>query len=108
MTNERTSQSNKVRVVRPHKRIVDGKVEKVKGYKQRYQAPRGPVKRLAIDKFKRKSQTMWLMDRHGKFIGRANAEGVTTAKGISRSGLDNTTLVRDAKKYKRIYGRVSQ
>jgi cytochrome oxidase Cu insertion factor (SCO1/SenC/PrrC family) len=95
-----------VRMVKPYKRKMFNKVVRVRGYQQSYQQPRGPVKRFAVDKLKKHSQTMWLMDRYGRFIGRANYEGETSAQGISKYGYDTTKTIRDAKKYKRIFGRV--
>lgn len=102
----KTVTSYLVRTVQPYKRKIHGSMTKVKGYEQRYLVPRGPAKKFVLDKLEKKSQTMWLMDRYGRFIGRANSEGVTSAQGVVRSGLDTTTTVRDSKKYKRIYGRV--
>lgn len=95
------------RVVRPYKRKVHNKIVKVRGYRQGYMVPRGPVKNVMPDKFTKHSQTMWLMDKYGRFIGRANYEGQTSATGINKFGFDETRIVRDAKKYKRVFGRLS-
>ena len=93
------------RFVNSYKKKLPGKVVEVREYTQGYASPRGPITRVAADRLKRKSQTMWLMDRYGHFLGRANYEGKTAAKGVSKFGYDTTTVVRDAKKYKRIFGR---
>ena len=94
------------RVVRPYKRKVHNRIVKVRGYKQGYVVPRGPVKNVMPDKMTKHSQTMWLMDKYGRFIGRANYEGETSATGIYKFGFDETRAVRDAKKYKRVFGRL--
>ena len=51
---------------------------------------------------------MWLMDKRGHFVGRANYEGKTRARNISKFGYDYTTVIRDAKRYKRVLGRTSE
>jgi hypothetical protein len=94
-----------MRVVKPYKRKFQGKTISVEGYRQTYIMPRGPVKKLAVDKLNRRSQTMWLMDRAGHFVGRANYEGKTDATGIHKWGYDQTKAIRDERRYKRIFGR---
>lgn len=83
---------------------------KVKSYYQKYDKPRGPVTKLQTDSATASSRTIWLMNRSGKFIGRANSQGQTTAdkKQIAKLGMDRTKAIRDAKKYKRVFGRVPQ
>jgi len=95
------------RLVKPYKRKVSGKTIYVEGYRQSYVAPRGPVKKVKPDRLTTKSQTMWLMDKQGHFIGRANYNGDTTAYGVYMYGLDRTTNIRDALHFKRIFGRTS-
>jgi len=85
----------------PNKRTV-----RVKEYSQGYVSPRGPISRVAADRLTKKSQTMWLMDKYGHFVGRANYEGKTSAAGVSKWGYDMTRVVRDARRYKRIFGRL--
>lgn len=80
----------------------------VKEYIQSYNSPRGNIGNVKPDNLTRYSQTMWLMDRHGHFVGRANYEGNTKARNVSRYGYDNTSVVRDANKYKRVFGRTPQ
>lgn len=99
-------QSKFERIVNPYSRKEGKKVVRVSGYKQRYPVPRGPVKKLARDNLTKSSQTMWLMDKYGRFIGRANYQGQTSATGVSKFGYDQTSTVRDARKYKRIFGRM--
>jgi hypothetical protein len=94
-----------MRIVKPYKRKFHGKTIQVEGYRQTYIMPRGPVKRLSADKLNKRSQTMWLMDRSGHFVGRANYEGKTAATGIHKWGYDQTKAIRDEKRYKRIFGR---
>jgi len=94
-----------VRDIRPYTRRISGTVVRVSGYKQIYHKPRGKVNPLRADKKKSSSKTEWLMDRSGKFVGRANAKGKTTAKGYKYSGTDNTSNIREQGRYGRIYGR---
>jgi len=99
-------QSTLRRTVKPYKRkLLNKKVSQVKGYEQGYKSPRGPVKSVTPDNMTKRSQTMWLMDKKGHFVGRANYEGNTTAKNISKFGYDDTTVLRDTKRFKRILGR---
>lgn len=93
------------RFVHSYQKKMPGKTVKVREYTQSYVTPRGPISNVSPDRLKKKSQTMWLMDRYGHFVGRANYEGQTSAKGFVKYGYDMTTTVRDAKKYKRIFGR---
>lgn len=101
----RTEQFHAIRFIKGYQKRTAGKTIKVREYKQTYVTPRGPVNRVAPDKLQRKSQTMWLMDRYGHFVGRANYEGKTNAKDVAKYGYDTTTTIRDAKRYKRIFGR---
>jgi len=96
-----------VRPIKSHKRKVNSKVVKVDSYRQSYVVPRGPRRTLKSDRLTNKSQTMWLMDRYGRFVGRANYKGETKATGVYKTGYDTTTTLRDAKKYKRVWGRYS-
>ena len=94
------------RVVGEYKRkLPNNKVQKIESYEQGYNSPRGKIGTLTADNITRRSQTMWLMDRKGHFVGRANYEGNTTAKNISKFGYDDTTVLRDTKRFKRILGR---
>jgi hypothetical protein len=96
-----------VRPIKPYKKKVKTKVIRVEGYRQTYVVPRGPKRTLKTDRLTNKSQTMWLMDKQGRFVGRANIKGDTTATGVSKYGYDQTTTLRDAKRYKRVWGRTS-
>jgi hypothetical protein len=78
----------------------------VKEYVQGYNSPRGRIGSVKPDNLTRRSQTMWLMDRYGHFIGRANYEGMTTAQNVTKYGYDETRVVRDTKRYKRVFGRL--
>lgn len=86
--------------------IHNRKVQVVKEYVQGYNSPRGIIRSVKPDRLTRRSQTMWLMDRYGHFIGRANYEGKTTAQNVIKAGYDSTTVVRDTKRYKRVFGRL--
>ena len=97
-----------VRSVRPYRKKYHNKIIRVEGYGQTYVKPRGPATKLKPDRLTSKSQTMWLMDKHGRFIGRANYKGQTTAAGIYKTGFDATTNIRDVQHYKRVFGRMSQ
>lgn len=107
MTNENQTKYN--RIVKPHRRkSIKGVKSYVQSYKQSYVTPRGPVRKVKLDRLKPKSQTIWLMDKQGHFVGRANYKGDTTAADkIYKWGYDQTTNIRDARKYKRILGRKS-
>jgi hypothetical protein len=98
------------RIVKSYKRRVPNVNRKavVKEYIQSYNSPRGAIRKVAPDNLTRYSQTMWLMDRYGHFVGRANYEGKTSAKGVTKYGYDSTSVIRDAKKYKRIFGRTNK
>lgn len=97
------------RFVNSYKRKVPNvnKKVKVKEYIQSYNSPRGAIRKIIPDTLTRHSQTMWLMDRQGHFVGRANYEGKTKAHNISKYGYDSTSVIRDAKRYKRIFGRTN-
>ena len=90
------------RTIKPYKR---GKVS-VKGYKQKYKLHRGPEPK-AKDKIptslRHQTRTAWLMNKQGRFVGRAGKDGETTAKRYAISGSDFTGTVID--KFGRIYGR---
>jgi len=111
MTRTRTIQQMKEqpikykRAVSPYKRKVNNKMSQVREYIQSYNSPRGRITSLAPDNLTRHSQTIWLKDRYGHFVGRANIEGKTAAKNVTKFGYDETRVVRDAKQYKRIFGR---
>lgn len=105
MEKKKSNQTKYIRVVRPYSRRIKNRNVRVKGYKQTYISPRGPKAGLKPDKLIRKSQTIWLMDKYGRFVGRANSRGETTAKNVAMSGVDRTTVVRDEKRIKRIFGR---
>lgn len=96
------------RQVREHKRKVPNtnRQVRVRDYAQGYISPRGRIRSVKPDSLTRFSQTMWLKDRYGHFIGRANYEGKSTARNIMSYGLDDTTSIRDTKRYKRVFGRV--
>jgi len=97
-----------LRLVGPYKRKnADNKTELIKEYVQGYNSPRGKIRGITPDNLTRRSQTMWLMDKEGHFVGRANFEGKTKAKNVTKYGYDETTVNRDTKRYKRILGRVS-
>lgn len=96
-----------VRRVNPYKKKIKNKVVRVEGYRQSYVVPRGPIRKVKVDRLTAKSQTMWLMDRFGRFVGRANYKGDTTASKVHKYGYDQTSPVRDAKHYKRVFGRRS-
>ena len=97
------------RYIKAHKRrAVNNKRVKVKEYLQSYVSPRGKVGYIKPDNLTKRSQTMWLMDRFGHFVGRANYEGKTNAQNISKYGYDTTTVQRDVRKYKRVFGRTHQ
>lgn len=95
------------REVGPYKRKIANNISEVKQYIQRYDSPRGRVNAVALDPLTKYSQTIWLKNKKGHFIGRANYEGKTSAKNIVRHGYDKTTVVRDARRYKRVFGRMS-
>ena len=82
------------------------KGKEVKEYLQSYNRPRGKVTYIAPDELTNYSQTIWLKDRQGHFVGRANYEGKTKARNVTKFGYDTTTVVRDAKRYKRVFGRL--
>jgi len=100
--------ANRIRQVEAYKRkSPNKKMVRVRTYLQTYDAPRGAVKHVRADILNRLSQTMWLKDKDGHFVGRANAEGRSTARNVSRYGYDATSVLRDSKHYKRIQGRIS-
>ena len=96
-----------VRPVHPYKKKIRNKIIRVDGYRQTYVKPRGPVSKFKQDRLTSKSQTLWLMDRYGRFVGRANYKGNTSATGVYKMGYDATSNIRDAQHYKRVFGRAS-
>ena len=90
-----------VRNVRAHKKV--GGLVSVKKYKQKYKSDRGPAKNKTPTSLRKQTRTYWLMDRTGRFTGRADVKGETTAKHVAISGKDFTGVVRD--ELGRIYGR---
>ena len=96
------------RFVKSYKRKSNNSPQQVKEYIQRYKSPRGRIGNVTSDNITKHSQTMWLMDKRGHFVGRANYGGKTRARNISKFGYDYTTVIRDAKRYKRVLGRTSE
>jgi hypothetical protein len=96
------------RIVLPYKRKSNNRISKVRGYFQSYEVPRGKIRGITPDRLTGKSQTMWLMNKQGEFVGRANYKGETTAKNVTKYGYDETTANRDTRRYKRIFGRISK
>lgn len=99
-------EGKRLREVRAYKRkSLGGKTVYVESYYQRYNKPRGVVNALKADTATTKSRTVWLKDSTGRFIGRANSKGKTSARRIAVAGSDVTTNYRERGKYGRIYGR---
>lgn len=105
----RQAMENKQRLINEYTKGKGKNKFSVRAYSQRYNSPRGPVENLKVDSQSRSSTTVWLMDRHGRLMGRANYRGQTSAnkKNIAAFGVDETKVIRDEKKYKRIFGRTS-
>lgn len=82
-----------------------GKTVFVESYYQRYNKPRGAINVLRPDAVTTKSRTVWLKDSTGRFIGRANSKGKTSARRIATAGADATANYRERGRYGRIYGR---
>jgi len=82
-----------------------GRTHIVGSYFQRYDKPRGSQNTLKIDALTPKSKTAWLKDSSGRFVGRANSKGQTTAKRYKYAKVDETSNKRETGKYGRIYGR---
>ena len=99
-----------VRQVNPYTRYskTQKKRVEVKGYSQRHDTPRGKISGIGVDAPSNKSKTFWLMDSHGHFVGRANAEGRTSTPkdAVAHAGMDRTRAIRETPKYKRVFGRV--
>ena len=95
------------RAVQSYKRKLPNnkKMININSYVQGYDSPRGRIHSVTPDRLTKYLQTIWLMDKQGHFVGRANYEGKTAAKNISKFGYDTTTVVRDTKRYKRVFGR---
>ena len=107
MTNKEPMKSR--RLVKQYKRkLANNKMQNVKEYIQSYDSPRGIIMGVTPDNLTKHSQTIWLKNRAGHFVGRANYEGKTAAKNISKFGYDETSVVRDTRRYKRIFGRIGQ
>jgi hypothetical protein len=92
--------------VSPHRRRTPtGRIVTIKGYNQKRNRPRGQYPKQFLKRpTKPVKDTYWLKGKKGKFIGRANRYGTTTAIGIKKKGQDNTRN-KAGKKYKRIFGR---
>lgn len=82
-----------------------GRTVYVTDYWQRYDKPRGEWGTMGADRARETSKTMWLKDRHGRFVGRANAAKKTRARGAVMGRLDTTRNVRERGRYGRIKGR---
>ena len=97
----------RIRKITEHIRSKSKRPVRVRSYYQRYDKPRGQITKLRVDSITATSRTVWLKDAHGKFIGRANSKGETrTAKNkIAKFNIDRTQSIRDANKYKRVFGR---
>jgi len=89
------------RIVKPYKR--GQRKYTVRGYEQKYKKPRGPPPKIKKFRSTKEKKTYWLMDRYGKFTGRAGPEGKTTSKRHTKGGIDSTKNV--VGKLGRIYGR---
>lgn len=94
-------------VGRYKRKTKSGQTVYVSDYWQKYNKPRGEWGKVEADNLKAKSRTAWLKNRAGKFVGRANAEGKTRAKGAVMSKLDTTRNVRERGRYGRLKGRTS-
>jgi hypothetical protein len=105
----RTEGGKRLREVRDYKRrnSSTGKSHYVKSYYQRYDKPRGGWNSLGADAVTGKNKTLWLKDSAGKFVGRSNAQGKTTARRVAEAGADKTSNWRERGKYGRIRGRTS-
>jgi len=105
---ESKTESKTLREVRDYSRMMHGQKVFVKSYYQTYMKPRGSRNATMIsDSSKAKSKTIWLKDNRGRFVGRANYQGKTSARRAATGGLDTTTNFREKGKYGRIYGRGS-
>jgi len=100
-------EGKRLREIKSYKRkSMGGRTVYVESYYQRYDKPRGTRNVLRIDVAKPSSKTAWLKDSSGRFVGRANAKGVSrTKRKIATYGADSTTNYREQGKYGRIYGR---
>jgi hypothetical protein len=99
-------EGKRLREIKPYKRkSPTGRTVYVESYYQRYDKPRGKINTLRADKLTTKSKTVWLKDNLGRFVGRANSKGKTTARKIAVAGADATTNYREQGRYGRIYGR---
>lgn len=100
-------EGKRLREVRAYKRkSLSGRTVIVDSYIQRYDKPRGPINpNRKADSLTAKSRTIWLKNRHGRFVGRANYRGKTTAKGVVLARVDTTTNFRERGRYGRVYGR---
>jgi len=75
----------------------------VRGYEQKYKKNRGPPINKKPKSPRQQQRTYWLMDSQGRFVGRADSSGETSARRFKFSGKDYTGIVVD--KLGRIYGR---
>jgi len=78
-----------------------GKTFHIKNYKQNRKTNRG---KFGKPKMNRSQNTIWLKNRKGEFIGRANRLGKSSAIGITSKGKDKTGTYRELGKG-RIIGR---
>jgi len=82
-----------------------GRMVPVSSYYQRYDKPRGQMNVLKKDTLTSHSKTAWLKDRYGRFVGRANYLGETSATEVAEGAYDTTSNKREAGRYGRVYGR---
>lgn len=103
------SEKKYLRQIRRHTRKSStGRTVYVTDYWQRYNKPRGEWGNVVIDNPRAKSRTSWLKDRYGRFVGRANAQGKTKARGVVAGAMDTTRNIRERGRYGRIKGRNRQ
>jgi hypothetical protein len=103
----RTEGGKRLREVTDYKRRShkSGKIHYVQSYYQRYDKPRGGWSNLGQDPITGKNKTLWLKDAAGRFVGRANSRGKTTARRVAEAGADRTSNWRERGRYGRIKGR---
>lgn len=103
------SESKPIRRISEHFRGRGKAKVAVSSYHQRYDAPRGMwSKDFSHDAYTPRSKTAWIKDSKGRFIGRTNARGQTSARksAIAYGAYDKTKTFRERGKYGRIRGRV--
>jgi len=88
--------------INPHYRKRRGRIIRVRAYTRKQLSNRGNPTNIRRRYGEKK--TYWLKGSRGRFVGRANPEGKTRAKGIIIRRLDNTG-VRADERTERIYGR---